>query len=78
MKRTTITFDKLEKLWIEDSEEISKYIEDSESFDWKEEDEADEYRRKMERKGYTVLDMSQGMRDSYDFIVLKKNIKVID
>lgn len=44
-------------------------------FEWTDGEEADEYKMKMERKGFTVIDVGAGS-DSYEFILFKtKKIK---
>ena len=44
-------------------------------FEWTDSEDADEYKKKMERKGFTVIDVGAGS-DSYEFILFKtKKIK---
>lgn len=62
----------------DDSEEkfstAEKFIKTFKQFDYTEEDEAEEYRDKMENKGYKVVDVGDGS-DTYVFAVLKKFTK---
>lgn len=51
-----------------------KFIKTFKQFDYTEEDEAEEYRDKMENKGYKVVDVGDGS-DTYVFAVLKKHLK---
>lgn len=51
-----------------------KFIKTFKQFDYTEEDEAEEYRDKMENKGYKVVDVGDGS-DTYVFAVLKKSTK---
>ena len=51
-----------------------KFIKTFKQFDYTEEDEAEEYRDKMENKGYKVVDVGDGS-DTYVFAVLKKSAK---
>lgn len=62
--------EKLEKQF----DEANKYIKDFEQFEDKEQDEAMEYKEKMENKGYKVIDVG-GNSDTYVFAVLKKSNK---
>lgn len=62
--------EKLEKQF----DEANKYIKDFKEFDWKEEDEADDYKEKMEKRGYKIVDLGEGS-DTYIFAVLKKSKK---
>ena len=62
--------EKLEKQF----DEANKYIKDFKQFDWDEEDDADEYKKKMEKKGYKIVDLGEGS-DTYIFAVLKKSKK---
>lgn len=62
--------EKLEKQF----DEANKYIKDFRQFDWKETDEANAYKEKMEKKGYKIVDLGEGS-DTYIFAVLKKSNK---
>lgn len=53
----------------------NKYIKNFKQFDWSDEEEADEYKDKMERKGYKVVDVSGS--DTYVLAVLKKSKKKV-
>lgn len=55
-------------------DEANKYIKDFRQFDWKETDEANAYKEKMEKKGYKIVDLGEGS-DTYIFAVLKKSNK---
>lgn len=62
--------EKLEKQF----DEANKYIKGFKQFDWKEEDEANAYKEKMEKKGYKIVNLGEGS-DTYIFAVLKKSNK---
>ena len=62
--------EKLEKQF----DEANKYIKDFRQFDWKETDEANAYKEKMEKKGYKIVNLGEGS-DTYIFAVLKKSNK---
>lgn len=51
----------------------AKFIKDFKQFDWKQEDEADEYKSKMEAKGYHVIDVGNG--DTIAYALIKKDKK---
>lgn len=53
-------------------EAASKFIKEFKTFDWKQEDEADEYKNKMESKGYHVIDVGNGS-DTIAYALIKKD-----
>ena len=48
----------------------AKYIKEFKTFDWSAEDEADEYKTKMEKKGYKVINVGEGS-DTIAYAVIK-------
>jgi len=52
-------------------EAASKFIKEFKTFDWKQEDEADKYKKKMESKGYHVIDVGNGS-DTIAYALIKK------
>lgn len=55
-------------------EAASKFIKEFKTFDWKQEDEADKYKEKMESKGYHVIDVGNGS-DTIAYALIKKSEK---
>lgn len=53
-------------------EAASKFIKKFEVFDWKQKDEANEYKMKMESKGYHVIDVGNGS-DTIAYALIKKD-----
>lgn len=53
-------------------EAASKFIKQFEVFDWQQKDEADEYKTKMKKKGYNVIDVGDGS-DTIAYALIKKD-----